>query len=58
MTKMLVPTNPIIVLAMLKMAVLLTLDWLIGGLAYTRRRRPVALAESPSDQAEPIRQAA
>jgi hypothetical protein len=58
MTKMMVPTNPIIVLAMLRMAVLLTLDWFIGSLAYPRRGTPVAVAESPSDQAEPTGEAA
>jgi hypothetical protein len=58
MTKMMVPTNPIIVLAMVSLAVLLTLDWFIGGLAYTRSRMPLAVAKSPNLETDPIRQAA
>ena len=55
---MMVPTNPIIVLAMVSLAVLLTLDWFIGGLAYTRSRMPLAVAKSPNLETDPIRQAA
>jgi hypothetical protein len=58
MTQMMVPTNPIIVLAMVTLAVLVTLDWFIGGLAYTRGRMPLAVAKSPSVEADSIRLAA
>jgi hypothetical protein len=58
MTKMMVPSIPIIALAVLSLAALLTLDWFIGGLAYTRGRTPLPVVESPSVETDPIRQAA
>lgn len=55
---MMLPTIPIIVFAVLTLAMLLTLDWFIGGLVYACRPRPLALTESPSELTDTIRQAA
>jgi hypothetical protein len=53
------PSTPVVLAAIAALAILLSLNWFIGGIAYSRKPTRLSIADSPgSGQTSTVREAA